>query len=128
MAGNASAIADFYAEDAMLLPHNNSPVIGKEAIRSGYKTFLDQFSIKGTSEIAELEVAGDWAFMRGTYTTTVIAKAGGQPVEEDHGNWLWIVKRQRDCSWKIFRAIGVSEPLVTEVRAPAVPETSKHGR
>jgi len=66
--------------------------------------------------------------MRGTYTTTVIAKAGGQPVEEDRGNWLWIVKRQRDCSWKIFRAIGVSEPLVTEVRAPAVPETSKHGR
>ena len=111
-AGDAAVIADFYAEDAVLLPQNQYPIIGKAAIRSGYETFLDQFIVKGGSEVAELEVCGYWAFMRGTYTTTVIAKKGGQPTEEDRGNWLWIVKRQPGGEWKIFRSIGASEPLV----------------
>lgn len=45
-----------------------------------------------------------------TPSLTVIPKKGGPPIEEDRGNWLWIVKRQPDGSWKIFRAIGTSEP------------------
>jgi uncharacterized protein (TIGR02246 family) len=113
-AGDASVIAEFYTEDAVLLPQNQLPIIGKTAIRSGYETFLKQYSVRGSSEIVELEVGGDWAFMRGTYTTTVIPKKGGPPIEEDRGNWLWIVKRQTDGLWKIFRAIGASEPLSGE--------------
>ena len=111
IAGDASAVADFYAGDAILLPQNQPPIIGKDAIRSGFETFFEQFSVSGSSEILELEVGGDWAYMRGTYTITVTPKAGGPPVEEDRGNWLWIVKRQPDGAWKIFRAMGASEPL-----------------
>lgn len=109
-AGDAAAIAEFYAEDAVLLPQNQLPIVGKAAIRSGYETVLEQFSVRGSSEIVELEVGGSWAFMRGTYTITVSPKHGGAPIEEDRGNWLWITKRQVDGSWKIFRAIGASEP------------------
>ena len=109
-AGDAGAVADSYAEDAVLLPQNQPPIVGKTAIRSGYETFLQEFRIEGNSEVLELEVGGDWAFMRGTYTTRVTPKKGGPPIEEDRGNWLWIVKRQPDGSWKIFRAIGASGP------------------
>ncbi len=109
-AGDATAIAGFYAEDAVLLPQNQLPIVGKTAIRSSYETLLEQFSVRGGSEVVELEVGGDWAFMRGTYTITVAPKNGGAPIETDRGNWLWIVKRQADGSWKIFRAIGASEP------------------
>lgn len=112
-AGDAVAIAEFYAEDAVLLPQNQPPIVGKKAIRSGYETVLEQFDVRGGSEVVDLEVGGDWAFMRGTYTTTVTPKEGGPPIEKDHGNWLWIVKRQADGSWKIFRAIGASETPVS---------------
>jgi len=94
-----------------LLPQNQPPIVGKDAIQSGYQAVFNQFSVKGTSEILELEVGGDWAYMRGTYTITVTPKAGGPPVEEDRGNWLWIVKRQPDGAWKIYRGMGASEPL-----------------
>ncbi len=43
-AGDAAAIAEFYTEDAVLLPQNQLPIVGKKAIRSGYKTVLEQFS------------------------------------------------------------------------------------
>ncbi len=109
-AGDATAIAEFYAEDATLFPQDQLPIVGKAAIRSGYENIFKQFSVSGGSEVLELEVAGDWAFMRGSYTTAVVPKEGGAPIEEDRGNWLWIVKRQADGSWKIFRAIGASEP------------------
>jgi ketosteroid isomerase-like protein len=98
-----------YDEDAVLLPQNEPPAVGKTAIRSNYEAFFEEFSIKGSAEVAELEVGGDWGFMRGAYTTTVVPKRGGQPIV-DRGNWLWIVKRQPDNSWKICRAIDVSEP------------------
>jgi uncharacterized protein (TIGR02246 family) len=111
-AGNASAVADFYADDAVLFPNNSPPIIGKEAIKSGFQSFFEKASVKGSSEIVELEVAGDWGYMRGTYTTKVIPKAAGGSAEEDRGSWLWIVRRQPDGSWKIFRAMGASEPAV----------------
>jgi uncharacterized protein (TIGR02246 family) len=109
VAGDAAAVADFYTEDAMLLPQNSPPVVGKAAIRSGYQTVFDQYNVRGSSEIAELETGGDWGFMRGTYKITVTPKGGGEPVEEDSGNWLWIVKRQADGAWKIHRAVGASD-------------------
>lgn len=111
-AGDAAALAEFYAEDAVLLPQNQAPIVGKAAIRAGYERFLEQFGVRGSSEVVELEVGGDWAFMRGTYATAVFLKQGGAPMAKDRGNWIWIAKRQADGSWKILRAIGASEPAL----------------
>ena len=91
---------------------NQPALIGKEAIRSFFQTHFDQFATKGTDEPVEVEVAGDWAFVRGTYTITQTPKAGGEPIE-DSGKWLAIYKRQPDGSWKCYCDIWNSDrPLL----------------
>ncbi|MEE8586821.1 MAG: hypothetical protein V3T83_18425 [Acidobacteriota bacterium] len=73
--------------------------------------------MKIAAEGLEVEVAGDWAFDRGTYTITLTPKAGGEPVFEDEAKYLTITKRQPDGSWKIYRTISNSDrPL------PGAPE------
>ena len=52
----------------------------------------------------EVEVAGDWAFSRGTYTLTTTPKESGQPVFID-GRYITIFTRQPDGSWKRHREI-----------------------
>lgn len=107
-AADATALAEFYTEDAILLPQNQPPIIGKEEIRAGYQAVFEEFRVSGASEIQELEVGGEWAFLRGSYVIQVTPKAGGPPLEEDRGHWLWIARRQRGGGWKIARAIGAS--------------------
>ena len=88
------------------MPPNEPSVIGKEAITARLQTRLEQFTQKLSSE--EVEVAGDWAFRRGTYTFTRTPKAGGQPIQ-DNGKCLLILQKQPDGSWKTFRAIWNSD-------------------
>ena len=55
-----------------------------------------------SEEAEEIEVAGDWAFSRGTYTFTGTKKAGGKPIQII-GKFIHILKRQPDGSWKLTR-------------------------
>ncbi len=106
--GDAAALADLFADDAILMPANQPALIGKEAIQSWIQTIFDQFTFKWTASSEEVEVAGDWAFERSTSTFTVTPKAGGEPIFEDNSKGLTIYKRQPDGSWKIFRGISNS--------------------
>jgi len=108
-AGDAAAVAAFYANDAIQMPANEPAIVGKEAWQSSLQAFFDQFTIKGnTSEVLEAEIAGDLAFVRGTYVITVSPKAGGKPTQYS-GKFVHIFKRQPDGVWKIYRAIGVDD-------------------
>jgi uncharacterized protein (TIGR02246 family) len=103
-AGDAAAIAALLTDDAVLMPPNEPTVIGKEAAQSGAQTVFDHFTVKLTAELVEVEVAGDWAFGRGTFTYTATPKAGGEPIEGSD-RFLTIYRRQLDGSWKIHRDI-----------------------
>lgn len=106
--GDASALAALFTDDAVLMPQNQPAIIGRESIQSVYRAALDQFTVKGSGEVLEVEVAGDWAFYRSSYTLTAVPKAGGEPTK-DSGKSVHILKRQRDNSWKIARLIANSD-------------------
>ena len=108
-AGDAAALADLYTEDAIHMPPNRPALVGKEAIQSSYQTGFAQFTQKLTLTLEEVEVSGDWAFSRSTYTGTGTPKAGGEPIFEDNGKFLAIHKRQPDSTWKIHRDIANSD-------------------
>ena len=107
-AGDAAALAACYTEDAVVMPPNQPAVIGKEAMQSDFQTRFDQFTGKLTAHTAEVEVAGDWGFIRMNYTETLTPKAGGEPTE-DSGKWLQIWRRGADGSWKVAREIWNSD-------------------
>ena len=107
-AGDASALAACYMDDAIVMPPNEASLTGKEGLRSWIEPHFSQFTEKISAQVAEVEVVGDWAFLRATYTVTLTPKAGGEP-SEDSGKWLQIYKRQPDGSWQIAREIWNSD-------------------
>ncbi len=103
-ADDVDRFMSLWTEDGILMPPNGPPVIGKDQIRVRSIGLFDQFSFDLDGSAAEVEVAGGWAFTRGTYTITVTPKEGGQPVFID-GKYINILERQPDGSWKMHRSI-----------------------
>ncbi len=102
-AGDTSSLAKLYEQDAIQFPPNSPALIGWEAIQSELKTELEGIKVAATIEIAEVIIADHWAFARGTYRmVTTPRSGGGQTVAT--GNWLDILKREPDSSWKIARS------------------------
>jgi len=109
-AGDASALAALAADNAVFLPNDGSGLIGREAIKSHYQTWFEQFVPAETATGDEAEVIGDRAFFRGSYTATLTPKAGGEPVTLS-GKWLSIYRRQADGSFKFTHLMWTSDKL-----------------
>lgn len=73
------------------------------AIRSTLEGELLSISVAATIGVAEKRVADSWAFARGIYRTVAAPNRDGPPTET-RGNWLDILRRQPDGSWKISRS------------------------
>ena len=102
-AGDLDQFMSLWTENGILMPPNG-PAIGKDQIRVRMKGYFDKFTFDMDGTEAEVEVAGGWAFTRGTYTTTLTPKEGGQPVFID-GKYIGILERQSDGSWMMHRTI-----------------------
>jgi uncharacterized protein (TIGR02246 family) len=112
-ASNAGDITALHTDDAIWMPPNEPALVGKEAIRTWAQSLFEQFTVEETVTTEEIQVAGDWAFLRGTYTFAVTPKAEGEPQKET-GNCFHIVQRQPDGSWKYTRLMWNSDqPALT---------------
>jgi ketosteroid isomerase-like protein len=58
--------------------------------------------------VVEVAVSGDLGYFWSRYTLTAAPKAGGTKVT-GKGRSLFIVRRQKDTTWKIARLIDASE-------------------
>ena len=101
---DASALAALYTEDGVLMPSNRPTVSGNQAVEASFQGVFDQFSAKLTISSEELQVGGDWAFDRGSYSISLTPKADGEAMEEN-GRYLVIFQRQPDGTWKVARDI-----------------------
>jgi uncharacterized protein (TIGR02246 family) len=102
--GDAEALAELYADDALLLPPDHEPIHGREAIVEFWRRGTDQ----GLEVSAlRLEIDGDLAYMVGRYRLP--------PTQEeaaDSGQYVLCLKRQADGAWKLTADIwnGSGEP------------------
>jgi ketosteroid isomerase-like protein len=71
--------------------------------------------IEGTSEIQEIKVSGDWAFMW-TALSVVATPRDGSPVMTRAGHTLSILKRE-EGKWVLARDANMLAP----VQSPALP-------
>jgi uncharacterized protein (TIGR02246 family) len=106
--GDADALLSLYTDDPILMPQGQPAVIGKNAIRSLYQSFFEQFTVKGKGRVVEVEVSGDLGYFWSSYTLTATPKTGGDQIKGE-GKSVFIVRRQADNSWKIARLIDNSD-------------------
>lgn len=101
-ASDIESILSLFTDDPILLPPGQSPVFGREAIRSLYQTFFDAYTVKGECHVEEIEVSGDLGYVWVNYALTASPKGEGEPIH-DNSKSLFLVRRQKDRNWKIAR-------------------------
>ncbi len=117
--GDADRLIELWTDDAVFMPMDEPTFTGKEAVRDHYQEFFDQVPSQIAVASDETQVAGDWAFERGTERVTMEAERGRESVRMNL-KYLCILRRQTDGSWKYARYIyNLDESLpIPEAAAP----------
>ena len=105
---DASAAAAHFTESAVSMPPNDEALSGRQAITDDMSAMFEGMSAELTISSEEVEVAGDWAFDRGTFTMKMTPK-GDDEAMEDKGKYLVIFQKETDGSWKIAREVWNSD-------------------
>lgn len=100
-AKDATAIASFYANDAILMPTAEPVVRGKDAIAEEWKHILAIPAFQNESKLGGVVVArgGDLAYTYGSYRSRLMGEDGKLVMEP--GKWLTVWKKQPDGAWQI---------------------------
>lgn len=98
-AGDTATVLSLIADDAVFMVVGQQP-FGKEAFRAASQGNKD-LRIEGTSDIREIEVLGDWAYLR-NYLTVTVTPPGGQPVRRA-GHTLTILRKTPAGKWVLAR-------------------------
>jgi uncharacterized protein (TIGR02246 family) len=99
-------VAAYYADDAVVMLPNQAAIEGRQGIQAMLEAYFKENAAKIAHTPVETQVAGAWAYERGSLTVTVTPKSG-KPMEESI-KYLVILKRQPDGSWKVYRDMSNS--------------------
>ncbi len=103
-AGDHEALAELYDDDAIRMPAEAPPQIGKAAIREWFRLEAEQYVIEVDNVVRDAQVFGDWGYMWGDATGLLTPRDGGEPIAID-SKWMAVTRRQADGSWKTYRDI-----------------------
>ena len=98
-AGDTSTVLSLMTDDVVFMVPGREP-FGKEAFAAASKD-MQGVRIEGKSDIRELKVLGDWAYLR-SYLEVTVMPAGGNAVERS-GYTLTIFQKQPDGLWLLAR-------------------------
>ena len=98
-AGDLATVLGLMADDVVFLVPGREP-FGKEAFATISQGMKD-VRMQGTSDIRELKVLGDWAYLRNHIELT-ITPPGGTPVRRA-GYTLTILRKEADGRWRLAR-------------------------
>jgi uncharacterized protein (TIGR02246 family) len=97
--GDSNTLLSLMADDVIFITPGREP-FGKEAFRSGNEEMKD-LKMEANIDIKEIEVAGDWAWMR-SFLNVTFTPASGNPTKHA-GHILTIFQKQPDGRWVIKR-------------------------
>ena len=98
-AGDLSTVLSLMADDVIFMAPDREP-FGKDAFRVTSEA-MKNVSLRGTSNIREIEVLGDWAYIR-NYIDVTLTPSGGNAVRRK-GYTLSILRKQADGKWLLWR-------------------------
>jgi uncharacterized protein (TIGR02246 family) len=98
-AGDSETVLSLIADDAVFMVVGQEP-FGKEVFRAASQGQKD-LRVEGTSDIHELNVLGDWAYLR-NYLTVTVTPPGGQTIRR--AGWtLTILRKTSAGTWVLAR-------------------------
>ena len=105
-AGDTATVLSLMSDDVIFMVPGHEP-FGKEAFAAAAKN-MKGASIEGTSDIQELKVCGDWAWMRNRLAITVTPQ-NGEPKHRS-GYTLTVLRRKDAGNWVIARDANLLMP------------------
>lgn len=105
-AGDLARVLPLMADDAVFMVPGREP-FGKEAFAASAQA-MKGVRIEGSSQIQELEVLGDWAWLRNRLTMTITPPHGMPSIRS--GYTLTVLRKNPDGSWVIFRDANLLGP------------------
>ncbi|HEY1234099.1 MAG TPA: SgcJ/EcaC family oxidoreductase [Candidatus Binatia bacterium] len=108
--GDTQAVLDLVTEDVVFLVAGRPPMIGKSAFAEAAKAQASHGPVQfdSTSEIQEIEVFGDWAFMRTNLTVTITPPGGAEPMTRA-GHTLSVLSKETG-RWRLARDANLLAP------------------
>src|SRR5262245_51826389 len=91
-AGDVAKVLSLMADDVVFMTPGREP-FGKEAFSASAQG-QQAFTVDGKSDIRELKVLGDWAYLRNFIALTVTPKSGGAPMKRS-GYTLTILRKEK---------------------------------
>ena len=98
-AGDVAIVLGLIADDVVFMVPGREP-FGKQAFAAASQSMTD-IRFKGSYDIREIKVLGDWAYLR-NYITVTMTPPGGEPVRHA-GYTLSILCKQTDGKWVLAR-------------------------
>jgi uncharacterized protein (TIGR02246 family) len=102
-AGDLATVLTLMSDDVVFMVPGREP-FGKEAFAAASKGMAG-VSLEGTSDIVELEITGDRAWMRNRVRMTV-TPPGGKPIVRS-GYTLTVLRKNPDGRWVIARDVNL---------------------
>ena len=115
-AGDLDALLALMAEDVVFLVPGQPPMTGKASFAALQKRQWAQGlpKFEGTSEIQEIKVLGEWAFMWASLAIVVTPAGGGQSITRA-GHTLSVLKKERG-KWVLARDANMLAPAPPSAR------------
>jgi uncharacterized protein (TIGR02246 family) len=98
-AGDTSIVLGLIADDALFMVPGREP-FGKDVFRAASQA-MKNVRLTGTSDIREIRVLGDWAYIRNFIELTIVP-ADGDTMRRS-GYTLSIFRKQSDGKWVLWR-------------------------
>lgn len=98
-ANDLETVLSLMSDDVVFMTPGREP-FGKEAFATQSKG-MDDFTVEGVSDIKEIKVLGDWAWMRHHLDVKITSPDG--KVSESSGYVLTILQKNPDGNWVVAR-------------------------
>lgn len=109
--GDVAQLLTLMAEDVVFLVGGKPPMRGRDDFAAGFKQATESFRIESSSDIQEVHVNGDWAYVWNYLVVVMTPKSGGAS-QRRTGDVLSVLRKGNNGAWQMFRDAN----LLTEVK------------
>jgi uncharacterized protein (TIGR02246 family) len=106
-AGALETVLSLMADDVVFMVPGQKP-FGKAAFKAASEG-MKNVRIDGKSDIQEIQLLGDWAYLRNYLEVTMTPSGGGTPMRRS-GYTLTILRKEPDGRWVLARDANLLTP------------------